>query len=138
MKKVFLPGLVAGIAMLAVSMILTQLENIFLPSIAAEYGNIAMFRPWSDPLMSLMFVYPFLLGFILAWVWNRAKPLFVSGSVWQKGARFGLFFWLVSSIPGMFISYSSFQVSFTMILVWLAGGLINGVVSGWIFAKMNK
>ena len=138
MKKVFLPGLVAGIAMLAVSMLVNQFVNMFVPSVAAEYVNSALFRPWSDPLMSLIFVHPFLLGFILAWVWNKVKPLFVSGSVWQKGTRFGLVVWLVASIPGMFISYSSFPVSLSMISSWLISGLISVIVAGWIFAKMNK
>jgi len=138
MKKVFLPGLVAGIAMLAVSMLVNQFVGAFVPSVAAEYVNSALFRPWSDPLMSLIFVHPFLLGFILAWVWNKVKPLFVSGSVWQKGTRFGLVVWLVASIPGMFISYSSFPVSLSMISSWLISGLISVIVAGWIFARMNK
>lgn len=138
MKKVFLPGLVAGIAMLIVSMLVNQFVNMFVPSVAAEYVNPALFRPWSDPLMSLFFLHPFVLGFILAWVWNKVKTLFIAGSVWQKGARFGLVVWLVASIPGMLISYSSFPVSLAMISSWLISGLISVVVAGCIFAKMNK
>lgn len=138
MKKIFLPGLIAGIAMLVANMLLNQLVHYLFPAIVAEYENPGLFRPWSDPLMSLFFLHPFLLGFILAWVWNKIKSLFVSGSVWQKGARFGFAIWLISSIPGMFISYSSFPVSLGMISSWLLSGLINAIIAGWIFAKMNK
>lgn len=138
MKKIFLPGLVAGIAVLAVGMLLNQIENYLFPSLTVEYVNPALFRPWSDPLMSLYFLHPFLLGFILAWVWNKVKTLFVSGSVWRKGFRFGLSVWVVSSVPGMFISYSSFQVSLAMTISWLVSGLVSTIVAGWIFAKMNR
>jgi uncharacterized membrane protein YraQ (UPF0718 family) len=38
----------------------------------------------------------------------------------------------------MLITYSSFVVSLLMIISWLVMGLVNGIVAGWIFAKLNK
>jgi len=137
MKKIIKPGILAGIAMLIVGMTVSYLLHFMFPSLAAEYNNTNIFRSWSDPLMSLYFLYPFTVGLILAWVWQKTKSLF-KGSVKQKGVNFGLAYWLVSSIPGMLITYSSFKTSFLMVLTWLIGGLVNGIVAGLIFVKMDK
>jgi len=51
MKKVILFGLLAGLAMLIVSLALGPLFNLIFPSLAAEYNNMKLFRPWSDPIM---------------------------------------------------------------------------------------
>jgi len=139
MKKTILSGLFAGVAMLIVGMIFSWLFNWLFPSVALEYQNPGLFRPWSDPLMSLYFLYPFILGLILSFLWNKHKlsPNF-GGSVWKKGATFGAAYWVVASIPGMFISYSSLQVSLLMVIGWSISGLINAIVAGWILARWNK
>ena len=56
MKHILLPGLLASLAMVAVSFILTIILGALVPSIMAEYQTVGLFRPWSDPLMSLMYV----------------------------------------------------------------------------------
>ena len=140
MKKIIISGLIAGIIMLIVGMALNYVfEVILFPSLAHEYANVnGFFRPWSDPLMSIYFIYPFIFGVILAWTWNKVKSLFVSPVYWKNGVYFGLSIWFISSIPGMIMTYSSFNVSLTMIFSWLISGLINAIIAGLIFAKMNK
>ncbi|MGZ5244555.1 MAG: hypothetical protein ACXWW0_11635, partial [Bacteroidia bacterium] len=73
MKKIILPGLLAGIVMLAVSLIFSWAMNFIAPGLQDEYRNPELFRPWSDPLMMLIFVHPFIVGIILAWVWDFVK-----------------------------------------------------------------
>ncbi|MBI5413285.1 hypothetical protein HZA42_02985 [Candidatus Peregrinibacteria bacterium] len=136
MKKILLPGLLAGIATLASGMALSFLFMKF-PSIAADYANANLIRPWKDPLMSLFFLYPFVQGIILAWAWNKSKSLF-QGTTVNRGLKFGLSIWLIASVPGMLISYSSFPLSLLTIVSWLTDGLVNGFIAGMIFAKMNK
>ncbi len=129
MKKIIWPGIIAGIVMLILGMAVSYL-SMLLPAVALDYNNTSIMRPWSDPLMFLFFPQPFLLGIILAWVWNKTKGLFV--------LKFGLSVWLVATVPGMLISYSSFPLSFLTIFSWLVSGLVNALAAGWIFAKMNK
>jgi len=137
MKKIIFTGLLAGVLLLAICVILMPLWHYVFPNISAEYANPGLFRPWSDPLMSLYFVYPFVLALPLAWLWDKVKGAF-HGSVWKRGAYFGLMLWVVMSIPGMWMSYSSFPVSFTMVLSWAIGDLINMLVAGLVFARFNK
>jgi membrane protease YdiL (CAAX protease family) len=135
-KRIIWPGLLAGLLMLIIGFIVSWIFGLIFPGLMAEYES-GIFRAWEDPLMMLYFLYPFVLGVCYAWVWGLSKDKF-KGTVWQRGAKFGLFLWIVFSIPGMLITYSSFVVSLLMIISWLVMGLVNGIVAGWIFAKLNK
>ncbi|MBU0502363.1 MAG: hypothetical protein ABIH69_05720 [bacterium] len=133
MKKVILPGLVAGFLMSVVGMAVSMLMGKAIPTLMAEYKNVAMFRPWEDPLMMLFFAHPFVLGLALAYVWDKIKGS-LSGN---KAVSFAFGVFLVATIPGMFITYCSFQVSLAMTLSWTVTGLVNALVAGLVLSKMN-
>lgn len=137
MKKILLSGLIAGIAALVTGALLSILFNVTAPSLVTQYENAAIFRPWSDPLMSLYYAYPFILALPLAWIWNKVKSL-IHGYAWNRGLQFGLVYFVCASIPGMWITYSSFQVSLPMVLSWTLAGLLQGIAIGLVFAKTNK
>lgn len=135
MKKIILPGLLAGLINFIASMAISKIFGVIFPVLNLEYQNTNLFRLESDPLMLLFFVYPFLLGIILAWFWNKTKSVFGEGM--QGGVKFGFTYWIVATIPGMFVTYSSMPYSLLMVISWLAGGLASGILSGIVFAKMN-
>ena len=137
MKRAILFGLLAGLAMLIVSVALGPLFNLLFPSLAAEYNNTNLFRPWSDPIMYLMLVEPFILGIILAWIFYITKGLFKEKIVWKKGIYFGLCYWVIT-IPGMVMSYSSFPISLLMVMTWSVSILIQAIVAGLIYARFIK
>ncbi|MCX6817525.1 MAG: hypothetical protein NTU57_01580 [Candidatus Aenigmarchaeota archaeon] len=112
------------------------LDALF-PSLAAEYNNPALFRPWSDPLMSLYFVEPFVLGVIMAWFWNMAKGLIKETDAIKKGVYFGLGYWVIT-IPGMIMSYSSFPISLLMTVSWSLSIFVQVICAGILFAKLNS
>jgi hypothetical protein len=134
MKRVIIPGLLAGISMLVISFVVNAITS---PLLQQEYMS-GLFRPWTDPLMMLMFLHPFILGFALAWVWNIVKSAVPGHDVFRRGALFGLGYWIVASIPGMFISYTSFIISPAMVLSWTVSALLQAMVAGIILARMNK
>jgi hypothetical protein len=136
MKKIILPGIVTGVAMLVAGMAVSFLFMI-IPAVAGDYANANLMRSWSDPLMSLFFLYPFVLGFAFAWVWNKTKNLF-KGNVVKRGFRFAVAYLIIATIPGMLISYSSFPTSFWTMLSWTVSGFADAFVAGIILAKMNK
>jgi hypothetical protein len=87
--------------------------------------------------MYYMVVHPFIVGIILAWVWDRVKGV-VGGTGWAgRGLKFGLAYWVVT-IPGMLISYSSFQISVAMVAIWTVTILVQALCAGMVFARMNK
>lgn len=137
-RKIIVTGLFAGLVMLAVAVGLSFLSNLALPGLMAEYGNTGLYRPWDDPLMSIYFAYPFVMGLALAWFWNRIKDAFGGNSAWGRGLRYGLAYWIIATIPGMVITYSSFQVSLPMVLTWTVFGLVGALAGGLVCAGMNR
>ncbi len=131
MKKLIVPGLLSGVAMLVAGMILNRLYPLIVPALTKEYENPAMFRPWSDPLMMLFFLYPFILGFVLAFLWNKKiadkNPL-----------KFALVYWLIASVPGMFVTYTSFAVSLAMVVSWTLNGFIQAFIAGLVFSRFKS
>lgn len=136
MKKILLPGIIAGIATFVLGMAVSYLFML-IPTVTADYQNTAIMRPWKDPLMMLFLLYPFVEGILFAWAWNKSKELF-HGSDLKRGMNFGLAIWMITTIPGMLVSYASFQLSLLTIVSWLIGGLICTIADGLIFVKMNK
>jgi len=135
-KKVIVSGLLSGLIIFIASMLTSKIFGVIFPFLNAEYTNESIFRPWSDPLMLLYFAYPFLLGIILAWFWQKTKSIF--GENIKGGINFGVVYWAITSIPGMFITYSSFQVSLLLVISWSVAGLIGAVLAGIVFVKLDK
>jgi len=136
MKKIIVPGLASGLVMLIISVIISFLLNKIFPSVVLEYTNQSLYRAWSDPLMQIFMLSPFLIGLFMAWVWNKTKSLFPAKRC-QAGLWLGLIYWL-STIPGMFISYTTFQISLLMVVTWFITVLVQALAGGWLIAKMNK
>ena len=129
MKFFWKKGLLAGLANLVLGFVINWLAGAVLPTVASQYQNTAMFRPWSDPLMTVYFAYPFILGLVLAYLWDKVgKP---------KPLEFAKFYFIIATIPGMFITYTSFQISLLMVLLWAATGFIQAWVAGWVFTKVK-
>lgn len=136
-KRIIWSGVLAGAAFLIAEMVVGFIFIRIFPQISAEYQNAGLFRPWSDPKMSLYFLHPFLVGIVLSWIWSRVKNSIMSFGAVEKGFNFGIAVFLAATIPGMLISYATFQVSFVMVASWAVGGLVALIVAGIIYAKLN-
>ena len=130
MKKIVLPGLAAGAVILVVSLVLMQFWEAVIPGLAAEYQT-PLFRPWSDPLMMLFFLYPFVLGLAFAWLWFKTK------TVWKGPYEMALAYFCVASVPGMFVTLTSMPYSFAMVGTWTLGGLAYLLCAAFVIDKMK-
>lgn len=137
-KSTLIPGLITGVGLLVVGFVLSWITGLIFPSVQTEYETSGLFRPWSDPIMQLYFAYPFILGIVLAFVWDKLKAQVKGKNIISRGLNFGLTYFLVATIPGMFITYSSFYVSTALVLSWTINGLLEGVIAGIILAKVNR
>lgn len=136
MKKTIILGLLAGLTMLIVSLAFGQVLDLLFPSIGEAYKNQNIFRPWSDPLMSLYFLHPFVLGLIMAFVWRKFADLLKGDNVVKKAFWFAFYYWLIASVPGMLMTYSSFNLPLGMIVSWSLSGFIQAYAAGLIFSKL--
>jgi hypothetical protein len=130
MKKIVVPGLAAGVLILIASLVLMQAFEAIVPGIAAEYQT-PLFRPWTDPLMMLFFLYPFILGIAFAWLWFKTKK------VWKTPYEMAFAYFCVASIPGMFVTLTSMTISYAMIATWTLGGLIYLLCAAFVIEKMK-
>jgi hypothetical protein len=137
MKKVVVPALVSAVAMIAASVALGYLFNFLFPSVAAEYENTAMYRPWDDPLMYMFIIQPFILSGTLVWGWDKIKGHF-QGSVGRKAFCVSLICLMLFILPGMIMTISSFKVSLLAILTWTISSFVQVLVASLIFIRWNR
>lgn len=128
--------LIAGTAILVAGLGLQMFFGLLFPAVSAEYQNSGVFRPWSDPLMTVYFVYPIIFAITAGYLWKRIREQ-LSGSPKEQAGQFAKLYFIIATIPGMFISYTSMQISLMTILTWTLTGYVQAWVAGWVFAKRN-
>lgn len=137
MNLIIKRGLIAGVVNLIIGFGLNFLIGFIFPQVAKEYQNPAIFRPWTDPLMLIFFAYPFIFGLVGAYFWGLIADKFKGDEV-NKALQFAKLYFVIATIPGMFITYTTFKVSFLMVAVWAITGFVEVFVAGLIFAKIKK
>ena len=134
MKKVIIPGVIAGFVLLAFSYGALYLLVTLLPSLAEQYYNPVFSQEGDKTIM--YFLHPFVLSFALAWFWERFKGQF-EGSWLLRGLELGVVYAIVASLPAMWITFSSLALSFQLVGSWFAYSTVQAAVVGLIYAKMN-
>jgi hypothetical protein len=100
------------------------------PHVMAEYQNTSMFRSWTDPLMMVYFGYPFILGFVLYYLWKKVGKI----PSWD----FAKLYFIIATIPGMFITYTSFSLSLGIVFFWTVTGFVQAYLAGLVFEKISE
>lgn len=134
MKKILLSGLVSSIALIVLSIAALYLTIILFPSIALEYYDPA-FQSSSDRDI-LYYIHPVILGFGLAWFWERFKGV-LTGGFTMRGIEFGIIYSLIATLPSMWIIFSAMNVSLIIVITWFVYGFVQALVAGLICEKMN-
>ena len=134
MKKLILSWLIASMVILLLSVSGLYLTIWLFPGLAAQYFDPA-FDTQSSRIM-LYFIHPFVVSLALAWFWTRCKSI-LRGSFLTRGIEFGLIYTLVAIFPVMWLIYSAIHVSLPMVATWFLSGLLQGVVCGLLFEKIN-
>jgi len=134
MKKIVVSGLVAGIALLVLSVLGLYITIWFFPGLAVQYFDPA-FDMQSSKIM-IYCIHPFIISLALAWFWSRVKGI-LTGSFLTRGIEFGMIYTLIATFPVMWLIYSALSISLEMVTTWFVFGLLQGVIGGLIFEKMN-
>jgi hypothetical protein len=134
MKKIIITGLVAGAALLILSVLGLFVTIWVFPTIASQYYDPA-FDMQSSRIM-IYFIHPFIISLALSWFWQRFKGA-LAGSFLTRGIEFGSIYTLVATLPMMWMIYSAMSISLEMVATWFVFGWLQGVIAGLIFEKMN-
>lgn len=134
MLKVIKFGGIAGILLFVLSYGGLYVSILFFPEFFIEYNN-PLFN--SDGSRDILFYsHAFVISFSLSWFWERFKSLFIGNFV-LKGLEFGMIYSLVALLPVMWITFSSMDITLTMVGSWFFYGLMQAVIAGLFFAKVN-
>lgn len=134
MKKIFISGIVAGVVLLVLSVVGLYATIWLFPGLAEEYFSSA-FNSQSDRIM-IYYIHPFIISMALSWFWSRFKGV-LTGSFVTRGIEFGLIYLMIATFPMMWLIYSSLDVSLEMVTSWFLLALLQGIVAGLVFEKMN-
>ncbi|MDB5210261.1 MAG: hypothetical protein JWQ30_1088 [Sediminibacterium sp.] len=134
MKKIFLSGLTAGIILFIISYGGLYVAIRCFPSFFVDYNNPLFNSNGSRD--TLFYSHAFIFSFALSWFWERFKSLF-KGHFILRGLEFGLVYGIIALVPVMWITFSSLDITVTMVLSWFFYGLCQAVIAGVVFARMN-
>lgn len=134
MKKIITSGLLAGVVLLLFSILGLYLTIWFFPGIAAQYFDPA-FDTQSGRYM-IYYLHPFVISLALAWFWARFKGV-LTGSFFRRGLEFGLIYVLIATLPMMWFIYSAMHISLEMVSIWFVLALVQGMIAGLVFEKIN-
>ena len=134
MKKILISGLIAGCILFIVSYGGLFMAVKFFPGLFMEYNN-PLFN--SDGGRDVLFyLHAFIFSFALSWFWDRFKGLF-KGALILRGLEFGLVYSVIALLPVMWISFSALDITVVMVLSWFLYGLVQAIIAGLVFAKIN-
>jgi hypothetical protein len=134
MKKIVKGGLFAGIILLILSILGLYITIWFFPNLAMQYFDPAFANESSRNM--LYFIHPFIISFALSWFWSRFKGV-LTGSFITRGIEFGLIYAMVATFPMMWLIYSAMNVSLELVATWFLLALIQGIIAGLVFEKIN-
>jgi hypothetical protein len=134
MKKILISAFVAGIALLILSILGLYITIWFFPGLALQYFD-PTFDAQSSRVM-IYFLHPFVISLALSWFWSRFKGV-LKGSFITRGIEFGAIYTLVATFPMMWLIYSAMSISLEMVATWFVLAIIQGLIAGLVFEKMN-
>jgi len=133
-RQIVLGGVVAGVLILIFSLAISWVTQVAFHYTAVDLAGM---RGVTDPVSVLFFVYPWILGFSIAYVYALVASSF-TGSQMRKGLQFGLIMWLVVSFTSAFLVYSSMSYPVGFTVNSLVGPLIYLPVAGVVLARIIK
>lgn len=134
MKKIITSGLAAGIILLVLSEVGLKLTVILFPDLALQYFDPAFNTEENSNL--LFYLHPFIISMALSWFWTRFKAV-LTGSLLTRGIEFGVIYAMVATFPMMWMIYSAMNVSLAIVATWFVLAILQGIISGLVFERMN-
>lgn len=131
--KILEAGIAGGILLFVVMIFTGFVANAFVPY---NIFDIPGMRPAGDPVSVLFFLYPFVISFASAILFDFLNPV-LSGGIGRRGAIFGTLLVILITIPNQFVIYTSMYYPSGFYLSNILNGLIGfplfGMLCAWIF-----
>ncbi|HII53853.1 hypothetical protein COT30_01535 [Candidatus Micrarchaeota archaeon CG08_land_8_20_14_0_20_49_17] len=133
-KKILVSGLAAGVAIFIISAVFGVIVQLIAPYNVLALGGM---RAIDEPIMTLFFLYPFVISFAMAIAYEFVKESF-QGDYVQKGYTFGLLVWLVAGLTSAFIVLVNMNYPIGFTLDSTLGSLLYTIGAGIVIAKLQN
>jgi hypothetical protein len=132
-KKILFAGIAGGILLFIAQFGFSIFANLVAPYDIFTIGGM---RAREDPVMLLFYLYPFVLSFMSAIVFDRVKGALGGSCCPGPGLTFGIILILLVTVPGMFVIYSSMNYPFGFYLGNILFGIIGFPLLGILYARI--
>lgn len=133
-KKVVISGIAGGIVLYILSTIAVLIIQAIFPF---NYMDLPGLRETNDPIFLFFFLYPFVLSFAMAIVYKKFESA-LSGNFVEKGKKFGVKMWLVTSLPNAFLIYTSMEYPLGFTIESFIASFFYMIVLGITIAKLSE
>lgn len=110
------------------------LVNLVLPVDINQYAGM---RPMNDPVMNLFYLYPFVIAFATALVFDIVRGC-LNGSAIQKGLMFGGILLAVMTVPSLYVMYTSMTWPLDFYVSTAIWEIVSFPLIGVMYAKVWK
>jgi len=131
-KNVVVAGIGGGVILLVCMLFFGVIANALSPYDIAMLGGM---RAINDPIMGLFFLYPFVVSFVAAILFDIIKDS-LKGTALYKGLEFGLLLFMIQTIPSMFVIFTSMTYPLGFYISSFLNGIIGYPVIGILFVKI--
>ena len=131
-KFIVTGGIAAGFLLLILMMVSGYLVNMVMPADISQYGGM---RAMNDPVMNLFYLYPFVIAFAAAVVFDCIRDC-LKGDQIRKGLMFGGLLLIIMTIPSLYVMITSMTWPLDFYVSTGIWEIISFPLMGVLFAKI--
>jgi hypothetical protein len=131
-KRIVIGGISAGFVLLIIMMVSGYLITLVLPADISRYGGM---RAMGDPVMTLFYLYPFVVAFAAAILFDLVKGC-LDGTTLKKGLMFGSMLICIMPVPSLYVMYTSMTWPVDFYLSTGIWELLSFPAMGILFARI--
>ncbi len=131
-KNIVISGITAGFLLLTLMMVSGFLVNMVLPADMSQYGGM---RAMDDPIMSLFYLYPFVVAFAAAVVFDFIRGC-LKGDRMHKGLQFGGLLLVIMTIPSLYVMVTSMTWPLDFYISTATWEVVSFPLMGILFARI--
>jgi len=121
-------GLIAGVAVTLVNVLFHFVTQSLYPAFQLEMHTCKAIRPLEDPrMMYAGLVHPILESVLFSFIFSHFK--LAAGTDVFSAVALAAQIWFVCTLPGMFLTYSSFRVSLPLVIMWSVSTLVQAATA---------
>ena len=132
MKNIATATGAAGFMLLILMIVSGFLVNMVLPADISQYGGM---RAMDDPIMTLFYLYPFVIAFAAAILFDCVRDC-LKGDQMTKGLTFGGLLLIIMTVPSLFVMITSMTWPLDFYISTGIWEVISFPLMGVLFAKI--